>query len=191
LARKKRTWAPNAFYHIICRGNRRDPLFLDAGDYKTFLHMIRKVHEKAPFELASYCLMTNHFHLQLRSTDQPISKIMSLVNKRYADYYNTKYNLTGHVFEKRYFDEIIEPGTGMLKVSRYIHLNPVKAKIVDSPEQYPWSSYRHYLHTLGNDFLALSEVLAYFSGNEVEKREQYKEFMKKVTEEEEDEIQIG
>ncbi len=183
MARKKRIWMPNAFYHVVCRGNRREPLFIDAGDYKTFLYLLRKVHEKTPFELASYCLMTNHFHLQLRSKEQPISKVMSLINKRYADYYNTKYKFTGHVFEKRYFDEIIEPGTGMIKVSRYIHLNPVKAEMVERPEQYPWSSYRYYLHTLGNGMLVMDEVLAYFTGDEVGKRMRYKEFMETKEEE--------
>lgn len=158
---------------------------MDKGDYKTFLYLLQTVHQKTPFELASYCLMSNHFHLQLRSKDQPISKVMSLINKRYADYYNTKYKLSGHVFERRYYDEIVEPGTGMIKVSRYIHLNPVKAKMVERPEQYPWSSYSYFLHTLGNEMLAMDEILAYFPGDGMEKRRRYKEFMEKQEETEE------
>jgi len=149
MARKKRIWIPHLFYHIVCLGNRRDALFNDDGDFKMFLHIMNQVNERTLFELASYCLMTNHFHLHLRSQDQPISKVMSLINKRYPDYYNTKTRLSGHVFEKRYYDKIIPSKQGMLEVSRYIHLNPVAAEMVAKPEAYPWSSYRYYLHTLG------------------------------------------
>ncbi|WP_230459066.1 transposase [Terrilactibacillus tamarindi] len=131
MGRKKRICLPNHFYHVDCRGNRRDPLFKDAGDFLTFMYILTKVYEKAPFDLASYCLMTNHFHLQLRFQDFPISKIMSLINKHHANYYNTRYHLTGHVFEKRYYDNMIDSGTGMLEVSRYIHLNPVQAGMVN------------------------------------------------------------
>lgn len=180
MARKKRIWVPHLFYHIVCRGNRRDALFKDDGDFKTFLHILNQVNERAPFELASYCLMTNHFHLQLRSQDQPISKVMSLINKRYADYYNTKNRLSGHVFEKRYYDKIIPSNKGVLKVSKYIHLNPVVAKMVEKPEMYEWSSYRYYLHTLSYSQLNMGVILDCFSGNEMEKRMKYESFVNEL-----------
>src|SRR5436309_9479662 len=138
MSRQKRTWLPSRYYQIVCRGNRRDPLFRNRSDFQAFLHILVQLYEKIPFEVASYCLMTNHYHLQIRSSEVPFSKLMSLINKRYANYYNTKYRLTGHVFEKRYYDQPIEDKQGMLEVSRYIHLNPVKAKMVMVPENYPW-----------------------------------------------------
>lgn len=177
MARKKRIWIPHLFYHIVSRGNRRDALFKDDGDFKTFLLILQDVSKKAPFELASYCLMTNHFHLQLRSTKQPISKVMSLINKRYADYYNTKNNLSGHVFEKRYYDKIIPTKQAMLEVSRYIHLNPVEANMVNRPETYRWSSYRYYLHTLNHHQLNMDVILGYFSGSDLERRKKYETFV--------------
>ncbi|OZU87206.1 transposase [Virgibacillus indicus] len=177
MARKKRIWVPGSFYHIVCRGNRRDALFNDDGDFKTFLHILQQVHKKTPFELASYCLMTNHFHLLMCSKEQPISKIMSLINKRYADYYNTKNRLTGHVFEKRFFDKIIGSGHGMLEVSRYIHLNPIEAGMVGKAENYRWSSYRYYLHTTSGPVLNMEVILDCFSGSESEKRRKYWEFV--------------
>ncbi|MEQ6389241.1 transposase [Bacillaceae bacterium S4-13-58] len=121
MGRRKRIWLPNYFYHIVCRGNRRDPLFNDEHDFLTYLYILRHIYDRYPFEIASYCIVTNHLHLQLTSPEHPISKIMSLVNKRYADYYNTKYKMTGHVYEKRYFDKIIPDPLAMLEVSRYIH----------------------------------------------------------------------
>ncbi|WP_193392232.1 transposase, partial [Neobacillus vireti] len=64
MSRQKRIWIPNRFYHIVCRGNRREPLFRNATDFQAFLHILNQLHEKVPFEMASYCLMTNHYHLQ-------------------------------------------------------------------------------------------------------------------------------
>lgn len=180
MARKKRIWHLNYFYHIVCRGNRRDALFKDARDGKIFLHMLDVIKQKTPFELASYCLMTNHIHLQMRSREQPLSKVMSLINKRYADYYNTKNAITGHVFEKRYYAKLIDSKQGMLEVSRYIHLNPLEAGMVTRPEHYQWSSYRYYLHTQGGRLLTIQPILDYFPGNAWEKRLKYKRFVEEA-----------
>ncbi|WP_042375082.1 REP-associated tyrosine transposase [Neobacillus jeddahensis] len=175
MSRKKRIWIPNRFYHIICRGNRRDPLFRNASDFQAFLHIFDQLHEKTPFEMASYCLMTNHYHLQIRSPEIPFAKLMSLINKRYANYYNTKYRLTGHVFEKRYFDKVIEDKEGMLEVSRYVHLNPVEAKMVKKPEYYPWSSYHlfKYPSSVSPRFMNRDCLLDYYEGTEELRSEKY------------------
>ncbi|MBP1971091.1 REP element-mobilizing transposase RayT [Virgibacillus natechei] len=177
MPRKKRIWVPDSFYHVISRGNRREFLFKDEYDYTIFLQMLASINEKIPFELASYCLMTNHFHLQIRSQNQPISKVMSLLNKRYADYYNTKNGITGHVFEKRFFAKIIYSQEDMLEVSRYIHLNPMEAGMVPRPESYAWSSYQFYLNSKDNYLLEVGTVLDCFSGSVKEKQWQYREFV--------------
>lgn len=180
MARKKRLWVPNRFYHIVCRGNRRDPLFRHTNDFQAFFHILQQLHDKYPFELASYCLMTNHFHLQMRSQEQSISKVMSLINKRYANYYNTRYRLTGHVFEKRFYDNMIETKEGMLNVSRYIHLNPVEAKMVSRPELYPWSSCSLFYNShIPNEpaYMNISSLLDYFPGIEEEKKRKYRKIM--------------
>ena len=172
---KKRIYIPERFYHIVSRGNRRDPLFRNASDFQAFLHILHQLHEKSSFELASYCLMNNHYHLQLRSKEIPISKIMSLINKRYANYYNTKYRLTGHVYEKRFYDKVIEDKEGMLEVSRYIHLNPVQARMVKLPEYYPWSSYGYYKNEQSTVpcFMNINSLLDYYEGTSSQKREKY------------------
>lgn len=175
MGRKKRTWDPTSFYHIVCRGNRRDPLFQDRGDFLTFLYILHQVNEKIPFEVASYCLMTNHYHLQLKSSKEPIWKVMSYINKRYADYYNTKYRLTGHVFEKRYFSKRIDSNQGMIEVSCYIHLNPVEARMVENPDDYSWSSYSYYQGSAVSPYLYVNRdaVLRNFLGTIPEKERQY------------------
>ncbi|MFD2044772.1 transposase [Ornithinibacillus salinisoli] len=177
MARKKRIWMPEYFYHIGSRGNRRDALFREVSDYETFLYILHHVNKASPIELASYCLMTNHFHLLMRSKYLPISKVMSLINKRYADYFNKKYDLTGHVFEKRYFDKPIGDNYGILRISQYIHLNPVEAGIVKNAENYRWSSYRYYLHSKNNRLLTMNTILDSFQGSLVEKREGYRKFV--------------
>ncbi|WP_240050879.1 transposase [Metabacillus litoralis] len=75
---------------------------MDNRDFHTCFYILKKLYEKYPYEIASYCLMTNHYHLQLRSQQHSISKIMALTNKKCVNYYNIRYNLTGHVFEKRF-----------------------------------------------------------------------------------------
>ncbi|WP_445505444.1 REP-associated tyrosine transposase [Niallia sp. 03091] len=172
---KKRIYIPERFYHIVCRGNRRDPLFRNASDFQAFFHIFHQLYEKSPFELASFCFMNNHYHLQLRSKEVSISKLMSLINKRYANYYNTKYRLTGHVYEKRFYDKMIVDKEGMLEVSRYIHLNPVEAKMVKQPEFYPWSSYHFYKNenSIAPCFMNMNSLLDYYEGTFLQKQEKY------------------
>ncbi|WP_226655015.1 REP-associated tyrosine transposase [Pseudalkalibacillus hwajinpoensis] len=179
MVRKPRIWLPNYFYHIVSRGNRKEPLFQDERDYRTFLYILQQVFETHPFELTSYCLMNNHYHLQLRSKESPISKIMALVNKRYATYFNSRYELTGHVFEKRYFDEPLNSPTNMLEVSRYIHLNPVKANLVYQPSEYPWSSYRYYgvSDSVRKPYINVLPLVEGYPGTLQEKKKQYCEYV--------------
>ena len=99
MGHRIREWSPDQYYHVSSRGNRKEPLFLSGEDYSVFLHLLSKIHEKYPIELTSYCLMTNHYHLQIRSPEVSLSKVMALLNKRYAHYFNKKYDKTGHLFE--------------------------------------------------------------------------------------------
>ncbi|MFT8319912.1 MAG: transposase [Bacillus sp. (in: firmicutes)] len=94
-----------------------------------------------PFVLPSYCLMTNHIHLQIETIHHPTGSIMKYLHSQYATYFNKKYHFTGHVFESRYGSELITSLEYELKVNRYIHLNPIRVKVVAVLEDYKWSSY--------------------------------------------------
>ncbi|OLO38070.1 transposase [Alkalihalophilus pseudofirmus] len=179
MSRRRRVIIADQFYHIVCRGNRRDPLFHDCNDFVEILYILEKIYAKIPYELVSYCFMTNHFRLQLRSQEESISKVMALLNKRYANYYNTKYSLNGHVFEKRFFSDIIPDRRGMLEVSRYIFLNPVKANMVSVPGHYPWISFRFYTtpHLIPPVYVDTEHLLNYFPGTVEERRQQLLEFV--------------
>ena len=126
----------------MSRGNRRLLLYKDEDDYLTFLESVIKTKEKYHFKIHSLCLMTNHFHMSIETEDTELWKIMKRMLHPYSVNFNRKYKYTGHLFENRYTSCLIEDERYFLEVSRYIHLNPVKAQMVRDPLAYEYSSYR-------------------------------------------------
>lgn len=145
MGRRAREWWPDIVFHVVSRGNRKEELFHDHLDYTIFLQFLAAAQEKVDFDLYAYCLMKNHFHLLVSTSDQPISRLMAWLNKKYATYYNNRYTVCGHLFEKRYFSSPVLDPYGILKVSRYIHRNPVEANITEDPKEYKWSSFKRYM----------------------------------------------
>jgi len=159
------------------RGNRRTVIFQDNEDYQTFLFFVTKAKEKFPFFLISYCLMTNHIHLQIETIEHSPGKIMQYISTIYSNYYNTKYGYIGHLFQGRYLGEIIETDAYMLQTSKYIHLNPVKAKIVEKPEDYRWSSYSVFIGKASDNSISKDKILNYFQGDRKSRIKTYKEYV--------------
>lgn len=145
MARPYRFQAEQCFYHITSRGDNRKKIFLNDCDYVKFLEYIFLAKVKYKFYVYAYCLMTNHYHLFLETTQANISKIMHYINGSYTTYYNIKRKRSGHVFQGRFKSIVVDKDNYFLELGRYIHLNPVKARIVESPEAYRWSSYLRYL----------------------------------------------
>lgn len=165
MAKKKRIWYPGAVYHITNRGNRRSDIFKDEEDFQVYLTILEQTMDKYPFILYSYCLMTNHIHLQLETEDVEIWHIMRNINLFYSKYFNNKYNYVGHLFQGRYKSEVIENDAYNLQTSRYIHLNPVQAKMVEYPIEYKWSSYDIFMGKRKSDLVNENKILSYFKGN--------------------------
>jgi REP element-mobilizing transposase RayT len=162
-------------YHIVARGNRRAAIFHDHADFQMYLDILEDVRSMMPFILHSYCLMTNHLHLQLETLHYHIQYIMKEMHSRYAVYLNQRLKTDGHVFQGRYGAKLIETDAYFLEVSRYIHRNPLEAKMVKNPEDYRWSSYSSYVNLLQlNPHVNHSKTLSYFR-EPVE--EQYKLFV--------------
>ncbi len=145
MARPYRLQAENCFYHITSRGDDRKKIFLNERDYKKFLEYLKTAKEMFQFHLCAYCLMGNHYHLLIETTQSNLSKIMQYINTSYTIYYNTKHKRCGHLFQGRFKSIIVEADSYFTELTRYIHLNPIKAGIADSPEKYPWSSCNVYL----------------------------------------------
>lgn len=176
IARKPRVWYPGAKYHVVNRGNHSDDIFLQEEDYLKFMQILEETDQKFPFFLHAFCLMTNHVHLQLETIDDPIWEIMKWIKMEYTRYYNKKYGISGHLFQGRYLSKNIEDVIYMLETSRYIHQNPVKAQMVKSPEEYPWSSYGIYMGNWKWDFLDQQRILECFSN---ESRILYRQFVER------------
>jgi REP element-mobilizing transposase RayT len=146
MARNARRLSSCNIYHVMIRGNDKKDIFLDVKDRKKFLKILEKIKCNNYYYNLAYCLMSNHVHLLIREGSENISQTMKRLNVTYAYYFNHKYNHIGHLFQDRFRSEIIEDDNYLLVAARYIHNNPVKAGLIDKPEDYPWSSYRAYIN---------------------------------------------
>lgn len=191
MTRKSREWYPNVMMHITSRGNRRNDIFRDDEDYQVYLSTLEYILEKtsAQFELVSYVLMSNHVHLQVQTKEMHIKCFMGRLNNLYAKYFNNKYNYVGHLFQERYGSEIISEDKYVLEVSRYIHLNPVRANMVKKPEEYMWSSYRMYIGIVPEKTISTLVILSYFMKEN--RRRFYKEYVESAIKQYEGEGETG
>jgi putative transposase len=145
VSRQLRIEFPGAVYHVFSRGNQKQPIFLSDED-RFYLHKILgDVHGKFGVIIQAYCLMPNHYHLNASTPLGGLSKAMHLLNTGYSVYLNKKHGRCGHLFQGRFKSILVEAGSYAIELTRYIHLNPVRAGLVARPEDYVWSSYRDYL----------------------------------------------
>ena len=173
MARPYRLQGEGLLYHITSRGDDRKKVFISKTDYQKFLEYIQKSKEKFKFYLYAYCLMGNHYHLLLETTQANISRVMQHINTSYTVYYNVKRKRCGHVFQGRYKSIVVEADSYLLELTRYIHLNPVRAKIAGSPEKYPWSSYHEYIKKTNKGIVDKSQLKRYFKLSD----DKYKKFV--------------
>jgi putative transposase len=153
----------NGLYHVTSRGNRRCEIYCDAADKKYFVGVLANVVERFAWALHIYCLMTNHYHLVVKTPLGNISAGMQRLNSMHAQWFNWRYGLSGHLFQDRFRSVDVENESHFIELSRYVVLNPVRAGIVEHPAAYAWSSYRA---TIGVDerpaFLTCDSVLEAF-----------------------------
>ena len=143
--RRKRDWRSGMYYHITMRGNNRMHVYYDDQDKYHLLRFITDAHSKYPLSIVAYCIMSNHFHI-LMKTEEDLSVIMRLINRRYSDYYSKRYNHIGRIYQCRYFAKLVETPTTLLVMSRYIHRNPIETTIplVTNVSDYLYSSFPMY-----------------------------------------------
>ena len=150
----------NAFYHIFNRGINKQTIFLSKTDYHFFLNKLQGLKKKYDHSIYAFCLMPNHFHISIQTRKTSISKIMASLATSYSMYFNRTYNHFGPVFQNRFKNILIENDSYFVKLSQYIYLNPVKAKLIKDPTLYPFSSIREALgkeplHFLDQDIVRL------------------------------------
>ena len=130
-------------HHVISRGNDRQALFRSPDDFRQYIDLLSEFRKQYPVCIYNFCLMDNHVHLLIEPlAEGNLSKFMENVSKQYAKYFNKKYNHVGHVFQGRFKSFLIQREKYLIACSRYCDLNPVKAKMVIDPKDYPWSGYK-------------------------------------------------
>jgi len=142
VARPLRIEYPGAVYHITSRGNEKKRIFKDERDRDIFLDTLSQVDKRYNWLCHAYCLMNNHYHLIIETPDGNLSIGMRQLNGVYTQAFNRRHKRVGHLFQGRYKAILIQKDSHLLEVCRYVVLNPVRAKAVEKPEMWKWSSYK-------------------------------------------------
>lgn len=145
MARPLRLSFENAVYHITARGNRKEDIFYSDRDKSIFLDKMNETFEKYSFIGYAYCLMDNHYHLFIKTPLANITDGMHYLNTSYANWFKAKYRIIGVIFQGRYKSILVDEDNYALELSAYIHLNPLRALMVKSIEEYKWSSFLDYI----------------------------------------------
>jgi REP element-mobilizing transposase RayT len=144
VPRPVRVDGPGAVHHVVARGNERKEIFRDDLDREVFLTRLERAQGRFGFRMFAFCLMDNHIHLALRTGAHPLSRVLLTILSAYAGGFNRRHGRVGHLFQGRYKASLIKDDRHLLAVIRYIHRNPVEARLVTRAEHYRWSSDRAY-----------------------------------------------
>ena len=163
MARPLRIEFAGALYHVTSRGNARQNIYLNNADRGSWLAVFAKVCERFNWVCYSYCLMNNHYHLFIETPEGNLSQGMRQLNGVYTQRFNRFHNRVGHLYQGRYKAILVQKEAYLLELSRYIVLNPVRARMVNAPQEWPWSNYRATIGLASvEDWLNTTWVLAAF-----------------------------
>ena len=178
MARALRIEYPGAFYHITSRGNERKAVFKSKQDRLKFLEYIGTATERYGACVHVYCLMDNHYHLLMETPLGNLSQIMRHINGAYTTYFNVKRGRSGHLFQGRYKSILVDADEYAKELSRYIHLNPVRANMVSTPDKFQWSSYNQYIgKQKAHEWLVRDFILGYFGKQYKTAQRKYHDFV--------------
>ncbi len=181
MARPLRIEYPDAYYHITARGNEQKNIYRNDRDREKFLEYLASASERYSAVIHAYCLMSNHYHLLLQTPAGNLSQIMRHINGAYTTYYNVKRKRSGHLLQGRYKAILVDQDAYAQELTRYIHLNPVRVKMVKRPEEYRWSSYGGYLNKKKRaEWLYVDFVLSMLNRNPSAARKQYRQFVESM-----------
>jgi putative transposase len=178
MAKKGRIHIPGAVYHVILRGNDHRDIFADDKDRFRLFSILDLATQRFRFKIHAFCIMTTHFHLELQVADIPLSKIVQSIALRYAQWFNWRHNKSGHLFQERYKAILVDTDEYLKELAGYIHLNPVRARMVKCPTKYKWSSHLAYLGKMTLPWLETDYILATFSSSDIKRaRALFKDFV--------------
>jgi putative transposase len=178
MPRTRRYIPPNSAAHIMCRGNNKQMIFNNDSDKLFYWRLLHELSLDNKVDIFNYCIMNNHIHLITWITpESKLPKFMKQLNLFYYNYYRRLYGYCGHVWQGRYKSNLIETNTNLLQCGKYIELNPVRAGMVGLPEEYAFSSYRHYALGLKDAVVKESKTYLALAEHPNERRELYIKFI--------------
>jgi len=175
MARRPRHVVPGQAIHLIQRGNNRQAMFFADRDYRFYHEALEDAAVRYRCAVHAYVFMTNHVHLLMTpSSEDGPSRVMQSIGRRYVRYVNITYQRTGTLWEGRFRSAIVDSDRYLLTCSRYIELNPVRAGMVNSPQHYPWSSYRHNALGQYDSLLEMHSVFRRLGPDEAKRHDVYR-----------------
>ena len=180
MARPLRIEYGGAFYHVTDRGNERREIFQTKKDYERFKRYVIGAQDRYDFLLHGYVLMTNHYHLIIETSKANLNRIMHYINGSYTTYFNRRQGRNGHLFQGRYKAILVDVDRYLLELSRYLHLNPVRAGLVKRPEEYSYSSYRSYITREKEEIVHRDRIWGMISGDGRNGVQRYRRFVEEA-----------
>ena len=178
MGRGPRINLPGCIYHVLNRGNNKQTLFKEKKDYTRYIELLENYKVRYGFKLYCYVLMNNHIHLLMEVGKKgSISKIMQGITLAHTRHFNLKYGASGHVWQGRFKSPLVGEDSYLLEVTRYIELNPVRARIVQDPTDYPWSSYTFHAYGERDHLLDTHPSYDIFGKTRHEKQLGYRQFV--------------
>jgi len=178
MARPLRIEFAGALYHVTARGNAQQDIYADDDDRQQFLSLLQHTVDRYDWYCHAYCLMGNHYHLLIETNSPTLSKGMKFLNGTYTQSFNRRHKRVGHVFQGRFKAILVQKDSYLLELARYIALNPVRAQIVRSAKDWPWSSYGATAgYNEGAACLTTDWVLAGFAKTKKVAQQRYRDFV--------------
>lgn len=180
MPRGPRIDAPGLLHHVIARGIERRVIFSDDGEREFFLERLGEIIEDTNTSCYAWCLMTNHFHLLLRTVSVSMATFMRRLMTSYAISYNLWHKRSGHLFQNRYKSIVCEEEPYLLELVRYIHLNPIRSgmvKTINELDDYPWSGHKVLLSRMKKKWQEVNEILSQFGERKRQAQERYRNFI--------------
>lgn len=180
MARPLRYDYPLALHHVISKGDNRRKIVWDDDDRAKRLDRLERTVEQQGWVLHAFCLMNNHEHLLVETPLANLAPGMKLLNGAYTQYINFRHRRSGHLFRGRYTSHLVDPEANLGELTRYIHLNPCRARIVEDPADYAWSSFPGYVRSAQqHDWMTYKRVLNHFGpGAATLRRRRYATFVR-------------
>ena len=179
MGRPLRIEYPGAVYHVTARGNERRIIFQSDKDYTRFTGYLESATEKYGARIHCFCLMSNHYHLLLETPRGNLHRILHHINTGYTNYFNARRRRAGHLFQGRYHAILVDKDSYGLELSRYIHLNPWRARLASDPFGYPWSSCSTYVGREKRwDWRQTAFILSQVGTGEKRSQQKYEQFLR-------------